>query len=122
MTEFSSPKVPQSSRWWIFPAPWTVWGIWLAMTAAAVAYVGLFGSNVPYSDDWDLIDFITGARSVTLQWLWSSHGGHRVLLPRLVLLGLYKISGTDFRAGMYFSVGLLSASAAILTWASARMR
>jgi hypothetical protein len=92
------------------------------MTIAAIAYVALFGSNVPYFDDWDLIDFITGARPVTLEWLWSSHGGHRVLLPRLLLLGLYKICGTDFRAGMYANVVLLSASAAVLIWASARMR
>jgi hypothetical protein len=118
----SSLKVPQSSGWWVFSVRWTVWGAWLAMTIAAIAYVALFGNNVPYSDDWSLIDFITGARPVTLEWLWSSHGGHRILLPRLLLLGLYKICGTDFRAGMYFNVGLLSASAAILIWASARMR
>lgn len=99
-----------------------VWSVWAALVVAAVGYVIHFGSNVPYWDDWNMVDVITGAQPVTLQWLWSPYGGHRVPLPRLVLLTLYKLSGADFRAGMYFNVAVLAAAAAALIWASARMR
>lgn len=99
-----------------------VWSVWAVLVLAAVGYVFRFGSNVPYWDDWNMVDAITGAEPVTLQWLWSPYGGHRVPLPRLVLLTLFKLSGTDFRAGMYFNVAVLAAAAAALIWASARMR
>jgi hypothetical protein len=103
-------------------AKWLVWGIWVAMVMAAAGYVIHFGSNVPYWDDWNMVDVVTGAQPVTLQWLWSPYGGHRIPLPRLVLLTLYRLSGTDFRAGMYFNVALLAGTSAVLIWASARMR
>lgn len=92
------------------------------MTLAAFGYVWRFGSDVPFWDEWNLIDALTGAQPVTLQWLWSPHNGHRIPFPRLVLLGLYKISGADFRVGMYFNVLALAAAAAALIWASGRMR
>ena len=99
-----------------------VWSVWAALVVAAVGYVIHFGSNVPFWDDWNMVDVITGAQPATLQWLWSPYGGHRLPLPRLILLGLYKVSGADFRAGMYFNVAVLAAGAAALIWASARMR
>jgi hypothetical protein len=99
-----------------------VWSVWAVLVVAAVGYVIHFGSNVPYWDDWNMVDVITGAQPVTLQWLWSPYGGHRLPLPRLILFGLYKLSGGDFRVGMYFNVAVLAAVAAALIWASGRMR
>src|SRR5439155_19383440 len=78
--------------------------VWAALVVAAVGYVIHFGSNVPFWDDWNMVDVITGAQPATLQWLWSPYGGHRLPLPRLILFGLYKLSGADFRVGMYFNV------------------
>jgi hypothetical protein len=101
---------------------WVVWSVWAAMTLAALVFVARFGSNVPFWDEWAMVDVLTGSQPVNLQWLWSAHNGHRIPLPRLVLLGLYKISGADFRVGMYFNVAILSAAAAALIWASWRIR
>jgi len=92
------------------------------MTIAALAFVWRFGSDVPFWDEWNLVDPLTGARPITLEWLWSPHNGHRILLPKLLLLGLYKLSGSDFRVGMYFDVAALAAIAAAMMWASRRMR
>jgi hypothetical protein len=103
-------------------AKWVVWSVWAAMVVTAVGYVVHFGSDVPYWDDWHMVDVTTGAQPVTLQWLWSPYNGHRIPLPRLILLGLYKITGVNFTAGMYFNVGVLAIAAAALVWASARMR
>jgi hypothetical protein len=99
-----------------------VWSVWVALVVAAAAYVIHFGSNIPFWDDWNMVDVLTGTQPVTLRWFWSPHNGHRIPLPRLVLLGLYKLSGTDFRVGMFFNVAVLSAAAAALIWASARVR
>jgi hypothetical protein len=101
---------------------WLLWAVWAAMVAAAIGYVVHFGRNVPYWDDWNMVDVLTGAQPVTLHWLWIPYGGHRIPLPRLLLLALYKISGADFRAGMYFNVLVVAAAAAALIWASAKMR
>ena len=104
------------------PVKLFVWSVRAIMTAATLAYVVHFGRDVPYWDEWDMVAVITKAQPVTLEWLWSSHNGHRIPLPRLLLLSLYKLSGTDFRAGMYFNVILSSAAAAALIWGSGRMR
>jgi len=103
-------------------ARWIVWSTWAAMTIAALWYVWRFGSDVPFWDEWNFVDPLTKTKPVTLQWLWSVHNGHRLPLPRLVLLALYRISGADFRVGIYFNVIGLAAAAAVLIWASGRMR
>ena len=92
------------------------------MAIAALAFVWRFGSDVPFWDEWNLVDALTGARPITLEWLWAPHNGHRIPLPKLLLLGLYKLSGGDFRVGMYFDVAALAAIAAAMMWASRRMR
>jgi hypothetical protein len=101
---------------------WTVWGIWAVMTIAALAFVWRFGSDVPFWDEWNIVNALTGAQPITIKWLWALHNGHRILLPKLLLLGLYKVSGGDFRVGMYFNVAALAAIAAAMIWASQRIR
>jgi hypothetical protein len=92
------------------------------MLTAAVAYVWRFGSNVPFWDEWNMVPAVTGHQPITLDWLWAPHNGHRIPFPRLVLLGLYRISHVDFRVGMYFNVAGLGGAAAMLIWASQRIR
>jgi hypothetical protein len=101
---------------------WVVWSVWTVMTVAALGFVARFGSNVPFWDEWNIVDFSTGAQPISFHWLWAPHNGHRILVPKLLLLGLYKISGTDFRAGMYFNVLALAGAAAALILGSMRGR
>ena len=82
------------------------------MTALALTFVAQYGPNLPVADDFDVIDVAAGGRRCTLEWLWSLHNEHRVLLPRLILLSLYRLSEVDFRVGMFFSVAALAALAA----------
>ena len=92
------------------------------MTIVALAFVWRFGTDVPFWDEWNMIDVATGAQRVSIEWLWAPHNGHRIPLPKLLLLGLYKLSGCDFRVGMYFDVAALAAIAAAMMWASRRIR
>src|SRR5215469_2144611 len=108
-----------SARRWV---PRIVWSTWAALTLVAFGYVAVFGVDVPYYDEWDHISIASGSRPVTLQWLWTPHNGHRIPLPKLILVTLYAISGTDFRSGMFFDVAALSVASAALMWASRRLR
>ena len=100
------------------PAPLFVWVVWAAMFAAALAFVEKYGSNVPSWDGWDMAPTLTGRQPVTAEWLWSQHNEHRVPLPRLILLGLHRITGINFRTPMFFNVLLTGALAAALILAA----
>jgi hypothetical protein len=99
-----------------------VWGLWALLAAVALAYVARFGPDIPLWDDFDAVDVIAGSRRLSVEWLWSLHNEHRVPLPRLVLLALYKLSGTDFRAGMFFNVAALTALAGAAIAVAGRLR
>ena len=81
-----------------------VWTTWAFMLAAALWFVMTCGKNVPFMDDWEIVPALSGAQPITANWLWSQHNEHRIPLPRLLLLGLFSVSGNDFRAGMFFNV------------------
>jgi hypothetical protein len=83
--------------------------VWAAMTAAGLWFVLHFGHNMPRVDEWEFIPVLTGHESAG-PWLWAQHNEHRLPLPRAVYYVLFRLTG-DFRAGMVFSVLLLSALA-----------
>jgi hypothetical protein len=69
-----------------------------------------------------MVEILTGSRPVDWGWLWSEHNGHRIPFPKLVLLALYRLSGSDFRVGMYFNAVGLAALAAGLILLARRLR
>src|SRR6202050_4257106 len=94
---------PNSSR----AAGVSVLGAWALASVAAFAFVATFARNCPWADEWVMVPQLAGREPVTLSWLWSAHNEHRLPLPRLVLVGLYRVTH-DFRAGPFLNVGLLS--------------
>jgi hypothetical protein len=82
--------------------------IWLAMTLAGLWLVSRYGLKMPIGDEWSWLGQVTGDQPVTWNWLWSQHNEHRMVLPRLIYLGLGRLSGFDFRTGAYFNVVVLS--------------
>jgi hypothetical protein len=101
---------------------WIIGILAIVMSVALLGFVCVYGGNVPYLDDWDIVPALTGHQAVTLEWLWSQHNEHRLPVPKLLLLGLYKISGFDFRAGMVFNAAALILMAALMLHAAARIR
>ena len=99
-----------------------VWGLWLAMLLGSLRLVASYGSDVPSWDDWDMVPVLTHAQPVTAEWLWSQHNEHRVPLPRLVFLGLNRLTTVDFRVTMYADVLAVGLLAAAFLWAAARLR
>jgi hypothetical protein len=92
------------------------------MLWAAFAFVTSYGSPVPLLEDWDLVPVFTGHQPLTLRWLWSQNNEHRNPFPRLILVGLDKGTGYNFRAGAYFSAASLAALAFIMILVSKKVR
>src|SRR5262245_31950639 len=99
-----------------------VCAVWVAMLVAALAFVDRYGSNVPSWDGWDMVPTVTRHQPVTVEWLWSQHNEHRVPLPRLLLLGLHRLTGINFRTPMFFNVLLTGALALAMMLVARRLR
>ena len=77
----------------------------------------------PFTDDWNLVPFVTGDRPVTFSWLWAQHGDHRIPLVKALFLVIYNsVTTYDFRAAVMTNIVLLAAMAAILLLTAARLR
>ena len=99
-----------------------VWGIWAAMLLVALAYISIYGRNIPLSEDWLLVPPLTGHEPDIAAWLWAQHIEHRVPLPKLILLLLLKLTGGDFRAGMVFNTLALGALALAMNLVARHLR
>ncbi len=58
-----------------------------------------YGVDVPVWDQWAFAPLVGDAFEGTLDWsrIWAQHNEHRVVLPRLLLLGLASLSRWDVR-------------------------
>jgi len=99
-----------------------VWGSWAAATLLALFATAVHGRWLPWSDDFDIVPYVTGDRNATLEWLWSQHNEHRIPLVKLVFLGMGRVSGADYRWTLALNALLLSAAAAALIVAAGRLR
>jgi hypothetical protein len=99
-----------------------VWGTWALMLAGALVYIRVFSTNMPFYDEFTMVGLVTGDQPLTLSYLWSLHNEHRIPLPRLLYLGLARLTYCDFRAGMYANALLLAFPAAGMILAARRLR
>jgi hypothetical protein len=99
-----------------------VWLLTAIMSLALLFFVYRHGDNVPYFDDWLIVPAVTGHEPITLQWLWSQHNEHRMPVQKLLLLGLYRISRSDFRAGMFYSAAALILMTCLLLGVAFKLR
>ena len=106
---------------WLGPSLF-VWSVWALMTLAGLAFVYLYGMNVPFQDEFDaIVPVLTGNEQFNLEYLWEQHNEHRIPAAKLIIWLLYQVSG-DLRPTMYFNVLALSAAAAFLVRAAWRFR
>lgn len=93
--------------------PWLVWGIWGILLLINLLTIKLVGFEFPLAEDWTIVAPLTANEPHFWQWLWSQNNEHRVIFPKLILLGLLKVSGGDFRIGMLYNVFIMSTMAAV---------
>jgi hypothetical protein len=88
-------------------------------TAALIRRVAVYGVDVPMSDQWVFIPTLSKLQGGTLGLsdLAAPHNEHRILFPRLIMVGLANITGWNVRAEMLVSVLLMGATAFVITMA-----
>jgi len=80
------------------------------MLLPGLIYVSRYPLTYPYVDEWGFIPVVFGERPAG-PWLWELHNEHRFVLPRLLYLGLFRLTG-DLRDGCWVSflgISLLAA-------------
>lgn len=98
-------------------------GIFAALLVTIIAYLLRYSTRIPLLDEWNaIVPALTGEQRVTLAWLWEPHNDYRILLPRLLILGLLKLTGSDFRAGGWLNLALLTMITVGVMWAAAKVR
>jgi len=65
---------------------------------------------------------LTGNEPDLSGWLWAQNNEHRIPLPKLILLGLFKMTKGDFRAGMFFNAIALGVLAIFMVLAARHLR
>jgi hypothetical protein len=114
-----APPIPSNRH----VEPIAAWTLWAAMSLGALWFVAVYGYASPYgSDELNWLPVLIGDQPTTWQWLWSQHNEHRMVLPRLIYLGLGHLTGYNFRAGSFFSVAMLSGLSAALMLTARRLR
>ena len=78
----------------------------------AALYAARFKLGVPYYDSWALVPDLQKMFAGQLTWadVWQPYNEHRILLPRLVMLGLARFTGWD--DGYEVALNLVLAAAA----------
>lgn len=85
-----------------------VFTVYSLMVLAAFMCVIRYGRNIPLAEDWLLVAPLTGNEPDILNWIWLQNNEHRIPFPKVVMLGLIKLTNGNFKAGMYANVLLLS--------------
>jgi hypothetical protein len=100
-----------------------VWGTWLVLTVWVGFLVARYGHNLPLDDELYVIGsgFTAGKDWLDPSKLWAQHNEHRIPVPRIILLGLTKVT-RDVRSVLFLNAALLSAAAAMILLAVRRLR
>jgi hypothetical protein len=97
-----------------------VGAVWACVVAANLAAVARYSPrSVPVSDEF--LSLGDGA-DLSLRWLWEQHAEHRIPLPKLLWMGVLRLSGYDFRIGNFLQVLGAGLVAWVLIRAAARLR
>lgn len=116
--------LPRYLRWYgrAMAAPVLVLGTWGGLLILALAFVWRFAPALPVGDEWKMVPYAAAEKPVTMEWLWSPHNEHRIVLPKLIYLGLARLTRMDSREMAGFNVLLLGAGALVLAFAARSLR
>ncbi len=103
-------RIRQGTRTWLWA------GLALLPALAAAVYVWRFRLGIPYWDGWELVPDVQKlyAGTLTLADLWRPHNEHRLFLPRLILLGLARLTRWNDGYEVALNLAAAGATAALL--------
>lgn len=77
-------------------------GVWVVMFVVGLVYVSRYARINPYVDEWAFTSVLFGEEPAR-PWLWGLHNEHRFVLPRIIYLALFRLTG-DLRTGCFVSL------------------
>lgn len=92
---------------------------WIALLGPLVAVLHVvlrYGVNFPFADQWDFVAFFVVQERGELRWsdIWALHNEHRMVAPKLAMLGLAWLTRWNIVVEMLVSVSLALASLFVL--------
>lgn len=110
------------------PSPWLVTTVSALPLAYLLYLLWMYAVDVPFGDQWELVPLLEAATAgrLTFTDLWRPHNEHRILFPRLLMLGLAMVSGWNTHlerlASVLMACGILGMLAAHFRAPIARSR
>jgi hypothetical protein len=88
----------------------------LLLVGFILAMIWTHTPHVPYWDEWETVTLVQHATQGTLTWndFWAFHNEHRIVLPRLLDLGLIQLTHWNRQIEMTFDLLLAVAECALL--------
>lgn len=94
------------------PRPWARLGVGVPLVAAAIPPIVIaratnhYGLDLPYWDQWSFVPTLVAAMEGHLRFgmLWEQSNEHRLVLPKLLMIGLAHLTRWNVRAEMAASV------------------
>jgi dolichol-phosphate mannosyltransferase len=120
-TEVRVTVPPADSRRVFSPIQLLVYAVPAALLAIVARTILLRTPSVPFWDEWRTVDLILHYKqgALTFQDFWQFHNEHRIVIPRIIDLGLILFTHWNRQLEMLFDLGVAVAEAALLL-ASAR--
>jgi hypothetical protein len=83
-----------------------------------VLRIARWGVDAPFIDQWSMVDDLDkySRGTWTLDDLWRSHNGHRVVLLRLILVPLALVTRWNIRVEMFLEVAFAASTFALFAW------
>jgi hypothetical protein len=94
----------------------------VALIANAVRVVWLYGSKMPYYDDWFLLADFANSRPGDWSWAFAHHNAHVLPLERLAVAADWLWTDGNLRPLLFSSVGFLSVAAIFSLFVLNRLR
>lgn len=89
------------------------WAVWAAALAYATWMVASLARRLPYVDDFPFVPWVGGDRALSLSWLWRQSSEHRLIVTKLIQVGIGRFSGGDYGVVVWFDLVVLAVTAAL---------
>jgi hypothetical protein len=99
-----------------------VFGVWLLLSIATIAFVANFASNIPRADDWAFVSVLATETVPSTGWFLTQLDLNIQPAGRLVMWAFYALSGGHLKPAMLGGVVLLSVAALIVLLALRALR
>jgi hypothetical protein len=101
---------PQHARFGALVGRHFATGVWILLLGLLTRQVLVYGTHVPFTDDWIFIGELWPDGKLDLATLWRAHNEHRIPLAKLAWLATVR-GLHDARAGTFLTVILMAGSA-----------